>query len=45
MILKVEIRLPMMLLRERKNRFRKTNLKSKNLKEEIRTLNVGSVKV
>ena len=42
MILKVEIRLPMMLLREGPNWCPKRSLNPKRLKGEIETLSVGS---
>ena len=45
MILRVEIRVLMMLQRERQNQFLKKDPKSKSLKGEIETLSAGSVKV
>ena len=44
-ILRVEIRVLMMLQRERQNQFLKKDPKSKSLKGEIETLSAGSVKV
>ena len=44
-ILRVEIRVLMMLQRERQNLFQKRNPKLKSLKGEIETLSAGSVKV
>ena len=44
-ILRVEIRVLMMLQRERQNQFLKKNPKLKSLKGEIETSSAGSVKV